>query len=187
MSRDDRSKEFTGVIGFFITVCLQNGTGKRSYLIPEEKYPNGMKGLKDTSDFLYSTIDVAIWSTCETGIGLAASAAATLRPLLRQVFGELSITENSKRKHSRTWTGKHPSRSGYLAHPSQGDDNDIRLKDIESTFTQVHVVSGGNLSPSGSTTGLRNWEHEKDTGEQQLTESIPANGGIMKTVKITQS
>ena len=36
-----------------------------------------------SQDFLYATIDVAIWSTAETGMGITASSLATLRPLFR--------------------------------------------------------------------------------------------------------
>lgn len=85
MAREDRSEEFTGVLGFFICICtltvllrcycklvivknfaaddyfsvltlvsflvfctlallgIHNGTGKRRYLIPDDKYPMGMK------------------------------------------------------------------------------------------------------------------------------------------------
>lgn len=85
MAKEDRSQEFIGVLGFFITICtllvllrcytkvfivknfaaddwfsiltlisflvfctlarlgISNGTGKRRYLIPDEKLPNGMK------------------------------------------------------------------------------------------------------------------------------------------------
>jgi hypothetical protein len=91
MAREDRSGEFTGVLGFFICICtllvllrcycklvivknfaaddyfsvltlvsflvfctsallgIQNGTGKRRYLIPDEKYPVGMKVCSTTS------------------------------------------------------------------------------------------------------------------------------------------
>lgn len=48
--------------------------------------------LTDIDDFLYSTADVAIWSTVETGIGITAAAAATLRPLLRSFFGSNGST-----------------------------------------------------------------------------------------------
>ncbi|KAL1611991.1 hypothetical protein SLS60_000214 [Paraconiothyrium brasiliense] len=146
-----------------------------------------IKGLKDTGDFLYSTTDVAIWSTCETGIGLAASAAATLRPLLRKVFGDLSIIDTSGRKQSRNWNGRYPSRSGYLTQPSQGDERGIALEDRDGGFTRIHIGGGGDLSPSNSTAGLTDWEREKDSSEKNVTELLPANGGIMKTVKITQS
>ncbi|KAI0480048.1 hypothetical protein GGR56DRAFT_686974 [Xylariaceae sp. FL0804] len=42
--------------------------------------------LTDIDDFLYSTTDVAIWSTVETGLGITAAGVATLRPLLKAWF-----------------------------------------------------------------------------------------------------
>lgn len=100
------------------------------------------------------------------------------------VFNEGSLSDPSK-KNSRNWTGKHPSRSGYLAHPSHTDDNDIPLKGRDGAFAQVHVARTGDLSPSGSMAGLRDWEADKDM-DKSFGEGMPS-GGIMKTVKITQS
>jgi hypothetical protein len=146
-----------------------------------------INGLNDIDDFLYSTIDVAIWSTCETGIGLATSAVATLRPLLRQVFGEISITGSSK-KPSRMWGGGYGSRSGYRPHPSQGDNIDISLTDHDMKRNHVHVSSGPTLSRTGSTAGLTDWELEKSSDKKSSTElTQPSGMGIMKTVNITQS
>lgn len=98
---------------------------------------------------------------------------------MRQVFGEISISGDSSRKHSRNWAGTHPSRSGYLPHSSNGDNNNIPLKN--------NGASSRNLSLSGSTTGLRDWENEKESGKKGSVEVITANKGIMKTVNITQS
>jgi hypothetical protein len=44
---------------------------------------SAIDAFNDMSEFLYATLDVAIWSAVETGINLATSASATLRPLLR--------------------------------------------------------------------------------------------------------
>lgn len=143
--------------------------------------------MNDEADFLYSTIDVAIWSTCETGIGLAASAVATLRPLLRKVFGELSTHGHSEQKRTRTWGGTFPSRSGYLPHPSVGGDNDIPLKSHDRELTQIHVVNSRDLSPSGSTAELRDWAQEKEGGKKSPIGSAPADRGIMRTINITQT
>ncbi|QDS67814.1 hypothetical protein FKW77_007132 [Venturia effusa] len=38
--------------------------------------------LAHTDDFLYTTVDIAIWSIVEPGVGIAAACAATFRPLL---------------------------------------------------------------------------------------------------------
>ncbi|KAJ5126575.1 hypothetical protein N7448_007354 [Penicillium atrosanguineum] len=38
-------------------------------------------------DFLYATVQIAYWSNLECGLGITAGCLATLRPLLRQLFG----------------------------------------------------------------------------------------------------
>ncbi|KAL5119635.1 hypothetical protein ACEQ8H_002481 [Pleosporales sp. CAS-2024a] len=151
-----------------------------------------INGLNNIPDFLYSTIDVAIWSTCETGIGLATSAAATLRPLLRKVFNETSTGDSASRKASRWGSSTHPSRSGYLEHGSHSGNHELQLADHSPRTNQVSVVGGG--SPSGSTIGLnKDWEQDQDQEKDSWlpaasTVSVSAanNKGIMKTVKITQ-
>ena len=73
-----------------------------------------------------------------------------------------------------------------MRNPSQGDNNDIPLKEQDPVLTQIHHVGSRDLSPSGSTAELRDWEHEKDSGQKSPTMPHPASGGIMKTVDITQ-
>ncbi|EUC26742.1 hypothetical protein COCCADRAFT_10466 [Bipolaris zeicola 26-R-13] len=114
-----------------------------------------INGLNDIPDFLYSTIDVAIWSTCETGIGLATSAAATLRPLLRLVLNDTSTHDSASRKRSRAWTSGHPSRAGYQEHPSQHGDHDIQLTSHSSKQYNVQVTGGDRSSPTSSTIRLK--------------------------------
>ncbi|PWY95436.1 putative integral membrane protein [Aspergillus sclerotioniger CBS 115572] len=38
-------------------------------------------------DFLYATVEIALWSNIEVGLGITAGSLATLRPLLRQWLG----------------------------------------------------------------------------------------------------
>lgn len=160
-----------------------------------------IKGLNDIPNFLYSTTDVAIWSISEVGIGLGASAAATLRPLLRKVLGDSSITDGSAtRKISKNWGGNNPTRSGYLEHGSENDheqiiSNGIPLeKQDPKKVTRVNTVAAGNseLNRSGSTVGLRDWESRgkgdgQSSDEEYNPVSMAQHGGIRKTVKITQS
>jgi hypothetical protein len=47
--------------------------------------------LVEGPDFLYATTDVAIWSTVEPGIGIAASSIATLRPLVRHCMWRMGF------------------------------------------------------------------------------------------------
>ncbi|KAM0227003.1 hypothetical protein ACHAP5_012267 [Fusarium lateritium] len=106
--------------------------------------------LTDIDDFLYSTSDVAIWSTVETGLGIAASAVATLRPLLRSFLGHGSSADgngNSARPWQRTGSN-HPS-NGYLrshgvgAHGEEGFDlHDNAGKRIGVTTVIDHGEDG---------------------------------------------
>ncbi|KAK8058863.1 hypothetical protein PG994_009311 [Apiospora phragmitis] len=66
--------------------------------------------LTDVDDFLYSTSDVAIWSTVETGIAITTAGLATLRPLFRSVFGLGS---------SAPGAGTSAQQQGYLKTNSQ--------------------------------------------------------------------
>ena len=70
--------------------------------------------LTDTSDFLFATTDVAIWSTVEPGIGITAAAIATLRPLFR-TFLSRSRLMGSSTESSEGWSKRSkPTRLGYL-------------------------------------------------------------------------
>ncbi|CAG9952711.1 unnamed protein product [Clonostachys rosea f. rosea IK726] len=43
-------------------------------------------------DFLWATLDIAIWSTTEQGLAITAGSLATLRPLLRTIGNSLGIS-----------------------------------------------------------------------------------------------
>lgn len=43
--------------------------------------------LYHTEDWLYATVDMVVWCTVEIGVGITAACFATLRPLLRIIFG----------------------------------------------------------------------------------------------------
>ncbi|KAI4869507.1 hypothetical protein F4820DRAFT_463435 [Hypoxylon rubiginosum] len=65
--------------------------------------------LTQPGDFMYEFTDLAIWSTTEIGLGIVASAVATLRPLVRLVFGGSSSSSLSSPRHS------YPSRSFHYS------------------------------------------------------------------------
>uniref|UniRef100_A0A8H7TRK2 Rhodopsin domain-containing protein n=1 Tax=Bionectria ochroleuca TaxID=29856 RepID=A0A8H7TRK2_BIOOC len=82
--------------------------------------------LTDIDDFLYSTSDVAIWSTVETGLGISAAGFATLRPLLRVFLGGGSSAQagdTSGRQWHRTGSGKNATTDIF----ELGDRSDKRM------------------------------------------------------------
>jgi hypothetical protein len=47
-------------------------------------------------DFLYSTVDIAVWTDIEQGLAITAGSLATLRPLYRIISNHLGISRASK-------------------------------------------------------------------------------------------
>jgi hypothetical protein len=73
------------------------------------------KGYLDNPDYLYTTIDLGIWSTVEIGVALTTSSLATLKPLLKhmRLFNTTSSSErlgsDSDERISNTAFGRKPT------------------------------------------------------------------------------
>ncbi|UNI16898.1 hypothetical protein JDV02_003287 [Purpureocillium takamizusanense] len=81
-----------------------------------------LKHFRDV-DFLYSTIDIVIWSSIEMGLAISAASLATLRPLVKAIALKLGITSA---RSSPPYYGTGPrskttmgagSRNGTVANP----------------------------------------------------------------------
>lgn len=106
-----------------------------------------VKDLSDQSDFLYATTDVAIWSTAETGIGIAASAIATLRPLVRNFLSRSKLLGGSTTPHDGTGNPWPVSGSnGYIRNRTGhgADEFDLRNDIGKNRGVTTLVEAGGN-------------------------------------------
>lgn len=105
--------------------------------------------LTEVSDFLYATSDVAIWSTVETGIGITASAVATLRPLLRSFFGEGSSAPGhgtSARQFPRS-VSNHPKGAGYLRSNGMGGEEAFDMhENVGKRIGVTTVIDHGKMN-----------------------------------------
>jgi hypothetical protein len=100
--------------------------------------------MTNEADFLYATSDVAIWSTCETGIGITASSLATLRPLIRQVFGSKIFGAGSTSERLWTKSALNSKKGGYLRSQSRGGVEEFHLRDdVDKGNGVVTVVGSG--------------------------------------------
>jgi hypothetical protein len=135
-------------------------------------------GLSNTADFLYATTDVAIWSITETGLGITASAAATLRPLFRTFLSRSRLMGGSTKEGSSAWPS---SRAGYLRNggtSSHRKDEEIGLRSDVGMHVGVTTIIDGksdkqpNDSGKSSEVGVIITEGTKDWNESQskLTE-----------------
>lgn len=84
-----------------------------------------VKGLENTDDFLYATIEVAIWSDCELGLGMTAAHCATLRPLFRKLMPSLGFNSSGGRSNAITGApttiGTHSHKKGEKRSSSRND------------------------------------------------------------------
>lgn len=74
--------------------------------------------LTQTNDFLFATVDVAIWSTVEPGVGITVVSLATLRPLFRSCLERAGLKSDT-RSRSRAYA----RRSGYHKSSNTGSAN----------------------------------------------------------------
>jgi hypothetical protein len=95
------------------------------------------------NDFLYETIDIALWSNVEPGVGIAAACIATLRPLLQRLVGQ----------RASGWFSDHHAPVKYYGSEGQNREssgNSYALRDsIQNlrpdrvgTYTQITSGSG---------------------------------------------
>ncbi|EFQ31309.1 uncharacterized protein GLRG_06453 [Colletotrichum graminicola M1.001] len=78
--------------------------------------------LLDGDDFLWSTTDIALWSTVEPGIGITAASIATLRPLW-QLLGH----PGPQTPRSVAWRERFQAKSNYV----RSDGSDPRQDPLE--------------------------------------------------------
>lgn len=66
-------------------------------------------------DFLFNTIDVAIWSDIEQGLAITAGSLATLRPLYRLITERLGLSQSATEQlnHHQTSREWYQSRSNH--------------------------------------------------------------------------
>ncbi len=160
--------------------------------------------LSDVDDFLYATTDVAIWSCLETGIGITASCAATLRPLFKEFFNRSKLLGGTSSKDGVRGTSRW--RSGvagrYIRSGSGARNEDFDLRDdigagtgvktiIDASGSPEDSLDGKDLNRSNSARGRGMWGNSKsrltETGSEEDFEFGGGDEmGIRKTVVSTR-
>ncbi|KAH6671204.1 cation-transporting ATPase 4 [Halenospora varia] len=93
------------------------------------------KQLLSNPDYLYNFTDLAIWSTVEIGLGLAASSLATLKPLFRRLK-ILTTTRNASASIKQT------GQSSTL-HSRKLSTLSLKLQGRSKNFTEIGDCLGG--------------------------------------------
>lgn len=157
-------------------------------------------------DFLYATTDVAIWSCSETGIGIAASSFATLRPLFRTFLSRSKLLGGSSTEGvSNGWPKiSLPNSKGYLRSGSNGRTEEFALRNdlgknagVTTIINSDADVERQSAESKSTAEGSKLGKHEPssrgwNTSESKLTEPssddeiMPWGIQVRKTTVSTQ-
>lgn len=104
-------------------------------------------------DFLWATVDIAIWSDIEQGLAITAGSLATLRPLWRQIstsLGFLSSSGPSNPSGMRTpqWNGDPTAKEERKKHTFADSFRSLFQPEKGSAPKEIDSDYGmGNLAP----------------------------------------
>ncbi|KAL3471740.1 integral membrane protein [Aspergillus californicus] len=125
-------------------------------------------------DFLWATIEIAIWSNIETGLGITAGSLATLRPLLRHWIGSSHDASYNYNARASPFPGRSGSRLPALSRErafplgSLDDSGQPRLRPDKVAVTVTTVQSQVDPEDRWRTlTSTRNSSEERLTMDQQ--------------------
>ncbi|CAG7565002.1 unnamed protein product [Fusarium equiseti] len=137
-------------------------------------------------DFLWATVDIAIWSTAEGGLAITAGSLATLRPLLRLIGRKLGITTSGRSElrdtdqhmgsgmfgaSKATNTGNKQGDLFGLATFAREDNLDGHGRDCEAGYTGKDHFG----RPSNERGVVSTWSSRRDTvnsSEEELTPGL---------------
>jgi hypothetical protein len=114
----------------FLLLCLAN-IGSIATLIRFK----AIHEITKSEDFLFATVDLALWSSVEVGVAIVAASMATFRPLFRTFFS----SGNSSNKSYGTVTNVHPYReSTHFGHsPHQNHALQEMKREHNSTLSDT--------------------------------------------------
>jgi hypothetical protein len=121
-------------------------------------------------DFLWATLDIAIWSDVEQGLAITAGSLATLRPLYRKLASKLGFDTTGKMGESKTSGMASPK---WYGAPTADDQ---RKKGIFGFGSRLRSEKGT----------VRNNEEEYGLGDLQpmrLRDDLIEEGSIEKSEK----
>lgn len=99
-------------------------------------------------DFLYATVDVAIWSDIEQGLAITAGSLATLRPLYRQVTEALGLSTTPSFGGSRPTGARTPQWGPVVSSPrKQFSFKSLLRSEKGTTLDKEEEYGMGDLQP----------------------------------------
>ena len=125
-----------------------------------------IKQIATSSDFLFATVDIAIWSALEIGTGIPACCLVTLRPLFRSYFGATNNT-NDRAGSNMPSGGAFRGGNGYQKQEgSGGKQGSVPMKPLSAVTTTI--VSNDNNSRANTS-----WMKKKGASSDSSSDEQP--------------
>ncbi|KAI9686309.1 MAG: hypothetical protein M1820_010652 [Bogoriella megaspora] len=143
------------------------------------------KGLANEDDFLWATSEIALWSTVEPGVGIAAGCLATLRPLIQRFLHRTGLSTGG----STLKLGGSPGPNnlhGYVRRSSRDFLDDIR-PDINKKHQGTVTTITGQGQATSKGRPWRDKSNSSSSDDESRTDSqahLP-KGRIGKSVEVT--
>lgn len=127
-----------------------------------------------------ATVDLAIWSCIENGLGISAASLATLRPLLRKIRGSSNSGRDSL--SSRMISGPPSSRPHRLWN-SPGS----RALALDSIDRQTKQGDLRPDKPAGIITTIHSGSDERSNSEEYLNRGRPSGEREYRVLEVHQT
>ncbi|KZM23401.1 uncharacterized protein EKO05_0003931 [Ascochyta rabiei] len=121
----------------------------------------------NSPDFLWDTIDIAIWSTVEQGLAITAGSLATLRPLFALVMHQLGLSTRPTQPRPSHYGLQTPPASQLLSSRRRGSKSGPDMYGLSNV--QETRISDDSLAKESSFPKSPNWFNGE--GQQSMTRS----------------
>ncbi|KAK8086348.1 hypothetical protein PG994_001322, partial [Apiospora phragmitis] len=159
------------------------------------RYPY-LPRLREVDDFLWATVDIAIWSTVEQGLAITAGSLATLRPLFKHIGYSLGLTtrpadygpsggthggyakqthpsaHGRSRKMSRSGVDNFSSRSQFSQLDDEARVGSSGAPSIPLSKVEVRITAGKDKDRLRAMSEKNESEEELRTGNQKVVQPI---------------
>lgn len=126
-----------------------------------------------------ATVDIAVWSCIENGLGISAASLATLRPLLRKIRGTSNAHTDSFSSHMISGPPSSKPRRLWSNPGSRG----LPLNSIDQT-------NSGDLRPdktAGVVTTIHSGPEDRDNSEEYLNKGRASGERDYRVLEVHQT
>ncbi|KAK2778795.1 hypothetical protein CKAH01_11569 [Colletotrichum kahawae] len=122
-------------------------------------------------DFLYATVDIAIWSTTEQGLAITAGSLATLRPLFRMVGYRLGFTSMGPSALHDSERGNPSAMGGHLKDVSNNSSASRHQRRGPFSLTTFMAKDDTEAHELGSNSDQGENQNKFSSGKRRVWES----------------